>query len=106
MADVNHEHVSELLNIVEKCAGHIGKLQYISNEAMKQLLELNEQIRLDGVKAKEAAEAKAAAAALRARPRTTPPIKPTVEEDESGDDVKAKVYPGDSETETIADRRI
>jgi hypothetical protein len=35
---------AELLNIVEKCAGHSGKLGHLSNAAMGRLLEINKQI--------------------------------------------------------------
>ena len=107
MAEVDHGHVSDLLNIIEKCAGHTGKLSFIANEAMSQLLTLNEQIRVDAVKAKEAAEAKAAAAVAKAKPKAVPSIKPPKDEDEDDTgDTKPKSFPSDSATDTIADRRI
>lgn len=52
------EEVAALLEVVEKCAGHSGKLNAIANEAMGRLLEINEECRKQGAEraAKAAAE--------------------------------------------------
>lgn len=42
---VDLEYVSFLLNIVDRCAGHSGKLNSLSNFAMQELLDMNEAIR-------------------------------------------------------------
>lgn len=87
-----------LLHIVEKCAGHSGKLGSLSNAAMSALLKIN-----DGIKAKaiEDAEAERAEAA-RNRPKV---IEPEPLEPNDGN-TRPTVYPGDSQTATIADRRL
>lgn len=54
------ERAGMLLHIVEKCAGHSGKLGHLSNAAMKELLEINDGIRDDAIKSKEAEAAEAA----------------------------------------------
>jgi hypothetical protein len=56
--DVDYEEISNLLNIVDKCAGHSGKLNSISNVAMSELLGINEKIRADAAKRKEAEKAR------------------------------------------------
>lgn len=38
-----------LLEIVEKCAGHSGKLSAISNAATRELLDMNEDIRQEAM---------------------------------------------------------
>jgi hypothetical protein len=52
--------ISELLVIVEKCTAHSGKLSAIANAAMSRLLEINEAVRTESIKAaKEAADMEA-----------------------------------------------
>jgi len=133
MSDFDHEHVSHLLNIVAQCAGHSGKLGAISNEAMAELLDLNAKMHVKGMERRKAAQAEEAKvqaveakrvqdetkaqqeAADRAaqRPRRVGPtvIEPTrvdpIEEAEVDDEVvRPSVYPADSQTATIADRRV
>ena len=60
MSDFDHEHVSHLLNIVAQCAGHSGKLGAISNEAMHELLELNNKMYVKGMERRKAAQAEEA----------------------------------------------
>lgn len=58
--DVDYEEISNLLNIVDKCAGHSGKLNSISNVAMNELLGINEKIRADAAKRNEVEKARQA----------------------------------------------
>lgn len=44
-ANIDWDHISNLLNIAEKTAGHSGKLNSIANAAMQELLEANESVR-------------------------------------------------------------
>lgn len=94
--------VSELLHIVERCAGHSGKLSFLSGAAMKELLKINEEVKMAAARDVEAEKEQVA----RAIPSTPEPeeernIKPT--EDTM---VKPSVFPADSRTATIADRRV
>lgn len=57
--DIDYDRVSALLNIVEKAAGHSGKLGALSNAAQSELLALNEKIRTEAAKAAAAATAAA-----------------------------------------------
>jgi hypothetical protein len=137
MSDFDHEHVSHLLNIVAQCAGHSGKLGAISNEAMHELLELNDKMHVQGTERRKRAEAKKAeekiahdrkvAADNEAnQPKSGPKViaaQPSEEEKiaadndrlreeeiehEAEDDgtIKPSVFPADSQTATIADRRM
>ena len=45
MSDFDHEHVSVLLNIVDRCADHSGKLGFLADAAMSELLVANEDIK-------------------------------------------------------------
>lgn len=89
-----------LLHIVEKCAGHSGKLGSLSNAAMAALMKINDSIK---VKASEEAKAKAEEeAALKAAER---------DEKDDGDDkadgtFAPSVFPRDSQTATIADNNV
>jgi hypothetical protein len=61
MSDFDHERVSALLNIVAQCAGHSGKLGALSNEAMHELMEANDQVHQKATARKAKAEADAKA---------------------------------------------
>lgn len=128
--DINR--AGTLLHIVEKCAGHSGKLGSLASAAMDELLAINEQLRLEAVKAaaeqkaKDDAEAKAKAdaaakqkadeeakdetarRAIIARQREGARVIPAqtlgLRSEEA--DAKVPVYPNDSNTATIADRRL
>lgn len=39
------DRVTKLLEIVERCSGHSGKLNSIANAAMSELLEINKEVR-------------------------------------------------------------
>jgi hypothetical protein len=41
----DHERIESLLNIVRECAGHTGKFAAISNRAMHELMDHNEDLR-------------------------------------------------------------
>ena len=98
MSDFDHEHVSHLLNIVAQCAGHGGKLGSLSNAAMAELSDLNAKIKEASVaKQKQLAKDNAEAKAV--------PTEELVEEAED-EVVRPSVYPADSQTATIADRRL
>ena len=86
---MDHDKVFKLLGIVKECAGHTGKLAAISNAAMKELFELNDKLKVTAIKA---------------NPPT--PVEPEPETRDEEPNVRPSVYPGDSETATIADRRI
>lgn len=93
---MDHDKVSKLLGIVEKCAAHGTKLASISNAALAELLELNDRLKQEAAKANIQAEVKRAFV-----PATS--INQVPSEDA---DIKPSVYPGDSATATLADRRV
>jgi hypothetical protein len=116
---VDFARVHMLLNTVHLCAGVGPKLTSLGNAAMTELTDLNEKIKVAAQEAerKAANERAEAEAKVRAkieadeaaanappkpvlRPRVT--AKPADEEA----DIEPNVYPGDSETATIADRRL
>lgn len=80
--DVDYEEISNLLNIVDKCAGHSGKLNSISNVAMNELLGINEKIRVDAAKRAEVEKSRQAKA-------QTPPL--TSRQDGDGSDLERKI---------------
>lgn len=131
MADVDtgkidFERVHMLLNTVHLQSVVGPRLNHIGNAAMTELTELNEKIKvaaqeaekklqakiaedkakaLAKLEADESASAKAEQVAQRDRDAASRPvIRPNTSVEEP--DVKSSVYPGDSETATIADRRI
>lgn len=93
---------AQLLHIVEKCAGHSGKLGALSNAAMTALMKIN-----DDIKAK-ATEDNAAAEKQRLSHEAVEVMAATRAEytGDVGGNVRPKVYPSGSQTETIADRRL
>ena len=118
MADtdkVDFGRSAELLHIVEKCAGHGPRLNALATAAMDELLKVNAALqdlatkKAEGErKAKAEADAKAQAkldaqAAAEDKARVAPPT-PTRRPEEP--DARPPVYPSDSETATIADRRM
>ena len=129
---VDFQRSAELLHIVEKCAGHGPKLNAIASAAMAELLELNDKLKAVALETEKKLQAKQAEdkakvqAKLEAdaraqeetltRPRMTPAPRtepaPTVRgtpADTFGTqdpDVRPTVYPSDSNTATIADRRL
>jgi hypothetical protein len=60
---VDHDYVSSLLNIAEKCTGHSGKLSNLQSWAIGELIRVNAEIKEDAVATKHDAEAKAVAEA-------------------------------------------
>lgn len=105
---INIERVYGLLHIVEKCSGHSGKLSSLSNAAMKELLEVNEAVRQEAIaeaqkQAKAQAELDAKAAVKREDDIRREEATPRRSEEPN---IRPSIYPGDSETATIADRRI
>ena len=105
MSDFDHEHVSHLLNIVAQCAGHSGKLGSISNAAMAELLELNAKIKAQAVEAQKERERQEGLDRAAAQADVEPVVEPEPEVDDDGV-LRPTVYPSDSETATIADRRL
>ena len=122
---VDFQRSAELLHIVEKCAGHGPKLNAIASAAMAELLELNDKLKAVALeaekklqakqvedRAKEQAKLEAEARAQEetlTRPRMTP--EPSVRGtpdtfDKPDADARPTVYPNDSATATIADRRL
>lgn len=130
MDKVDFQRSAELLHIVEKCAGHGPKLNALATAAMNELLDLNDKLKVVAIKAeqeaaklraegeaKERAKVEAEARAQEAAAARQPRIIPTFEgpremstsaqADTSGDpNVRPQVYPSDSNTATIADRRL
>lgn len=84
---IDLEYASTLLNIVDRCAGHSGKLNSISNFAMQELLDMNEAIRKESMERQAAEDEKRAAqeaetqrqASLDLQPKAIP-SNPTVVE--------------------------
>lgn len=103
MNGFDHERISALLNIVEKCAGHSGKLGALSNMAMSELLEANEQIRERAIKAKTDIEARLAQKKTVVDEHDDYPTDAAEEEDANF--VKPPTYPAGSNTATIADNK-
>jgi len=62
MSDVNTTEVEALLNIAEKCTGHSGKLGALQNWAITQLMNINEQLRVEAIHAATQERIKAAEA--------------------------------------------
>jgi hypothetical protein len=61
LAHVDFEKAAQLLQIVDKCAGHSGKLSHLSNAAMTGLFQINERIEKDATEErKKESEAEAA----------------------------------------------
>lgn len=102
MTDFDHDRVSALLNIVAKCAGHSGKLSSISNAAMAELIEANDQIKQKALAQK--AKVDADEATKKAEP--TEVVEKEHVEEIGPNMVRPSVFPADSQTATIADRRI
>ena len=99
---IEHQRVEGLLNIVRECANHTGKLSSISNAAMKELSELNDRLKEDATRA-NADEAKRRQQIEARRQQAQEREQGTVVE---GADRPVPIYPSDSETASIADRRI
>ena len=99
---IDHDRVANLLAIVRECSGHTGKLASISNAAMKELLELNDQLKEEAMKA-NADEAKRRQQIEARRQQLAAQSQGTIVE---GADRPVPIYPSDSETASIADRRI
>jgi hypothetical protein len=100
MSEFDHDRISALLNIVAQCAGHSGKLGALSAAAMHELMDANEAIK-QGVLAKRQQD-EAARQAAQAVPEDE-------EQAPAGDEDPAQrpfVHPSDSQTATIADRRL
>ena len=55
---IDVERTKALLDIVESCAKHSGKLTSISNEAMTELLDMNESIRTASMRQTEESRVK------------------------------------------------
>jgi hypothetical protein len=131
MADVDFRRSAELLHIVEKCAGHGPRLSAIANAAMTELTDLNENIKVAAqeaekkaaaqraeenakIQAKLDADARAEEEAATRQPRIIPtfegpkvaPRTGFVRPNDEKPDIRPNVYPGDSQTATIADRRV
>ena len=99
---IDHQRVSTLLNIVEQTSHHGTKLASIGNAALKELAELNDQLKEEATKA-NADEAKRRQQIEARRQQLAAQGQGTVVE---GADRPVPIYPSDSETATIADRRI
>ena len=84
------ERTQALLEIVEKCAGHTGKLGSISSAALGELMEMNEALRISSMKASKPVIAD--------KPKVTP-ISPVSDETPTTETLS-------SETATITDRRV
>jgi hypothetical protein len=112
---VDFPRVHMLLNIVQLSAGHGPRLSQIGNTAMAELNVLNNKLKIaaqeeekKAVKLRAEADAKERAkveAANAPPPPSRRTVATTVTADEEAD-VEPNVYPGDSETATIADRRL
>jgi len=112
---VDFQRVHMLLNIVQLSAGHGPRLSQIGNTAMAELNVLNDKLKIaaqeeekKAVKLRAEADAKERAkveAANAPPPPSRRTVVPPVTADEEAD-VQPNVYPGDSETATIADRRL
>ena len=107
--------VSNLLLIVRESAAHSAKLTHIGSAAMTELFALNEQLRLEAVeetkrqaKLKADADAKASEprVPIEPRPTTNAPSRPDFVRPDEMPNVRPNVYPNDSQTATIADRRV
>lgn len=60
MSDIDYDHISNLFAIVKGNAEHSGKFAAIQNAAMTELNEINDQLRQNQLKKKEADERKLA----------------------------------------------
>lgn len=90
------EMAAQLLHIVEKCAGHSGKLGSLSNAAMSALLKINDNIKVRAMdEAKAKAEEDAANQAAVAEQHE--------DVDTTDDRLKPSTHPQGSRTATIAD---
>ena len=97
--------ISNLLAIVREAAAHSAKLTHIGSAAMTELFALNDQLRIEAVEeTKKQAALKAEADAKDAARRA--PIEPRQPGPDESPDARPSVYPGDSNTATIADRRM
>lgn len=121
MADVDtkkidFERVHMLLNTVHLCAGVGPKLTSLGNAAMTELTDLNDKIKVAAqeeekkLAAKRAEEDAKIRAKLEADEREAnaspkPVLRPREPSDENPN-IRPSIYPGDSETATIADRRM
>ena len=99
---IDHQRVEGLLNIVRECANHTGKLSSISNAAMKELSDLNDHLKEEAYIA-TANEAKRRQQIEARRQQAQEREQGTVV---GGVDRPVPIYPSDSETASIADRRI
>lgn len=95
MANLDLERASTLLNIIEKCADHGNQLNHLSAAARAELGKIN-----DSLKPKPALVPTPSV-----RSKGLAAVEKELEAAGEGD-AKPSVYPGDSETATIADRRI
>jgi hypothetical protein len=102
---VDFQRSAELLHIIEKCAGHGPKLNAIASTAMNELLELNDKLQALAVKAQqETAKLKAEADA---KTQAKMDAQNALTDRRSGEsDAHPSIYPQDSQTATIADRRV
>jgi hypothetical protein len=62
---IDHDYVSALLNIAEKCTGHSGKLSNLQSWAIGELMRVNDEIKAEAVNHRKQAEEEQAAAAQR-----------------------------------------
>ena len=136
MADVDtskidFERVHMLLNTVHLQSLVGPKLNHLGNAAMTELTDLNEKIKVAAqeaekkaaaqraeenakIQAKLDADARAEEEAATRQPRIIPtfegpkvaPRTGFVRPDDEKPDIRPNVYPGDSQTATIADRRV
>ena len=72
-----------LLNIVEKCAGHMGRLTAISNTAMTELVDMNEALRRQAI-------------ANKPKPVVDAPLTPN----------GGAIFTSDNPNPNLADRRV
>lgn len=109
MADVNtkeidFERAAQLLRVVHDCAGIGPKLTNLGNAAMTELTKMNDAIKV----AAQEAEKERRVTEARNQPTVRPNTDPTASEPDEDllGRVHPSVHPADSQTATIADRRL
>lgn len=124
MADVDTKKVdfdraASLLSVVHQCAAVGPKLTHLGNAAMTELTELNDKIKVASQEAEKKLQAELAAAKARENAKLARDAQleeglsartvPDTRRDALGNEdpnIRPSVYPGDSNTATIADRRL
>ena len=102
--NVDHEYVSSLLNIAEKCTGHSGKLSNLQAWSIGELIRVNAEIKEDAVNNRKQAEAEQDAEAQ--QKATGLPKEPGVEGDHHDDVDPNDIHTVDNPNPNLIDRRV